>query len=74
MPTRSAVGLAIDTGELRKRSLPRTSAVCFTETGTGLTTQHAQAQLRQGFDHVVDTKPPSSTWPRSHWTDARSRS
>lgn len=28
--------------------------------GTGLTTQRAQAQLRQGFDQVVDTKPPSS--------------
>jgi LPXTG-site transpeptidase (sortase) family protein len=28
--------------------------------GTGLTTQHAQDQLRQGWQHTVNSKPPGS--------------
>lgn len=31
--------------------------------GTGLTTQRAQADLRQGFGAVVDSKPPSDAVP-----------
>jgi len=31
--------------------------------GTGLTTQRAQADLRQGFGAVVDSKPPSEAAP-----------
>jgi hypothetical protein len=33
--------VALDTGEVRSRSFPRLSSVCFTETGTGLTEQGA---------------------------------
>ena len=35
----------LDTGELRSRSFPRLTTVCFTETGTGLTEQSAACTL-----------------------------